>query len=383
MQFKASQDWQIAPGTVYLNHGSFGPPPFPVRRKQLEFQSRCNAQPMDFFVRQLEPAWYASRDRLAKFVGCEPGSMVFCENATSAMNLVASFFPLEPGDEVLLNNHEYGVVQRIWERKCKESSAVYKKASIPAQVESSSQIVDALAAACTSKTKLIVVSHITSPTAITFPLAAIIEMAKSKGIPVCVDGPHAPMQVTLNLMEMGCDFYLASCHKWLSAPFGTGFVYVAPKWQECAAWPRWMSWGRLPPTSLEHWTDHYVWSGTRDYSGYLSVGAAIEYIEGIGIEETRDRNHRLACWARQQLTQLLHQDALVPDGDVWYQMMTSVFLPAGDHSTLQKRLWQNHGIEVPIVLFEDRYHIRVSCHLYNDENHIERLMSGLKQEISW
>jgi isopenicillin-N epimerase len=324
----------------------------------------------------------AARKSLADFVDCPEDCLIFSENATASMNHVASFFPLSPGDEVLLNDHEYGVVKRIWQRRCQEAQAVYREVKLPLPMTTPEAVVETIASGVNQRTRLIVVSHITSPTAITLPVEQIIAMAKDRGVAVCVDGPHAPLQIPLQISRLGCDFYLASCHKWLCAPFGTGFTYVAEKWHDHAAKPLALSWGRLPPTQPQQWTDHHLWCGTRDYSGYLSIPAAIEIFQKKGLDKTRQRNHELAKFARTSLMKALGTEALVPNDPKWFAMMAAVWLPDGDHADLQKRLWVNHRIEVPIVHFDSRYLVRVSCHLYNSEVDIDKLVVALRNELN-
>ena len=146
------------------------------------------------------------------------------------------------------------------------------------RIEAADQVVEAIFAAATERTRLLVVSHITSPTAITLPVEPIVAEAKRRGMLVCVDGPHAVAQLPLDLERLACDFYCASCHKWLSAPFGSGFLYVAPQHHALIRTPI-LSWGRLPPTRLDAWSDEFIWSGTRDPSPYLAIPAAIERYE--------------------------------------------------------------------------------------------------------
>ncbi len=374
--------WWLDQQTVYLNHGSFGPMPRHVYEAQRDLMERCQRQPMNFFLRELRPAWLASRQTLADFVGTSPANLIFCENATFGMNHLASFFPLAQGDEVLFCDHEYGVVKRIWERRCREEGARCREISLSFPIEAEGQIVQAFSQAITEKTKLLIISHITSPTAITFPVEKLTAMAKDRQIAVCIDGPHAPLQIPVDVDELHCDFYIASCHKWLCAPFGSGFLYVAPQWQELAARPLALSWGRLPPEPIEHWSDAYQWQGTRDYSTYLSIAHAITYFQSMGVTAVRKRNHQLAKFARQALEDCLGTKALVPDHADWYSMMASVWLPDGDHSTLQKRLWHQHRIEVPITFFANRYLIRVSCHLYNSTHDIQHLCRVLHEELA-
>ena len=174
--------WDLRPGVTYLNHGSFGPPPQVVQRARQHWQAELDRNPMDFFVRHYEPAWFAARQTLATFVGAAAENLVFADNATSAMNVVAHSFPLQAGDEVLVNDHEYGAVVRIWQRATQAVGAALRSVRLPLPVQSAEQIVEALFAAATSRTRLIVVSHITSPTAITLPVASICAQARRRGI---------------------------------------------------------------------------------------------------------------------------------------------------------------------------------------------------------
>ena len=177
------EEWGIRPGTIYLNHGSFGPPPREVRERQRAWQERLARQPMDFFVRDYEPAWFTARDRLAAFVGSAPENLVFVENATAAMNAVASSFPLRQQDEVMLTDHEYGAVLRIWQRACQSAAAKEPQiAPLPRRIEAADQVVEAIFKAATERTRLLVVSHITSPTAIILPIQQIAAEARRRGI---------------------------------------------------------------------------------------------------------------------------------------------------------------------------------------------------------
>jgi isopenicillin-N epimerase len=419
--------WHIRPDTTYLNHGSYGPPPDAVRRARREWIDRLDEQPMDFFNRRFEAALVAARDRLARFVGAAAENLVLVENATAGMNVVASSFPLDRGGEVLINDHEYGAVLRIWRRACQEAGAVLKTVELPLPFTTADETVRAIFAAAGERTRLVIASHITSPTAVTLPIEAICREARRRGIAVAIDGPHAVAQLPLALDQLDCDFYAASCHKWLSAPFGSGFLYVAPRHQPHVRAPE-LSWGRVQPTPVKTWSDEFVWTGTRDPSAYLSIPAAIEFLEHVGLENVRARTHWLARYARHRLVELTESlsenrrglstfvkfaeqkgtvplsadgsrigsqlEPIVPDDPAWYGAMAHVPLPprrisaaadaatrvAIDHAVsnlLQHALWREFGIEVPIVDFGPRRYIRVSCHLYNDTKQIDRLVAAL------
>ena len=380
--------WILRRDTTYLNHGSFGPPPAAVRERREHWQHKLDTQPMDFFVREFEPAWLAARGALAKLVGAEPGNLIFAENATVAMNIVADSFPLAAGDEVLLTDHEYGAVQRIWQRACEKSGAAAKTVELPLPVQSSAQLLEVIFSAASQHTRLIVVSHITSPTAIILPVEEICREAQRRGIAVAIDGPHAIAQLPLAIERLGCDFYTASCHKWLSGPIGSGFLYVAPRHQARVR-PPVLSWGRIPPTKIASWSDEFVWVGTRNPAAYLAVPAAIEFLEQVGLPAFRSRTHWLAQYARRRLLELTGGQPLVPDEPAWYGSMAHVPLPppagckVGGESCpisnpLQNTIWQRFGIEVPVVEFRGTRYLRVSCHLYNDTEQLDRLVTGLK-----
>ena len=373
------QQWPIRQDTIYLNHGSFGPTPGPVRERQLDWQQRLASQPMDFFVREYEPAWFGARQRMADFLHTAAENLVFVENATAAMNVVANTFTLQPDEDVLLTDHEYGAVFRIWQRVCEQKrGATVTTARLPQLIESEQQIVDCIFSAATQRTRLIVVSHITSPTAIILPIKLICKEAQRRGITVCVDGPHAPAQVPVSLDTLSCSFYTASLHKWVSAPFGSGFLYVAPEWHERIRMPS-LSWGRLPPSEPTRWWEEFVWTGTRDPSAYLATTAAFDLLEHrVGLSAFRARTHFLARYARQRIVDLTGLEPAISDSQQWYGSMISLPLPPGDSRILQKQLWEQHQIEVPIVEHNGQRAVRVSCHMYNCREDIDVLVQALK-----
>ena len=378
--------WHFAEGVCYLNHGSFGAEPELVRRSRNRWQEMVADEPMDGLARQTQPAWEKSRDRLAFWLGSRPDNIALCENATVAMNEIAGWFPLDAGDEVLLTDHEYGAVKRIWERRAARSQAVFKIVNLPLPLTSHDAIVEAILSACTARTKLVVVSHVTSPTAVLMPIEKICAALRARNIASCVDGPHALLQEPIHLQRMDCDFYTASCHKWLCAPLGSGFVYVHPRWHDRVE-PLRLSWGLLPPDSPKHWIDELHWIGTRDYSPYMTIPRAIQYFSHFDYAMLDSRNHQLACYARNVLSESMGTEGVTPEGRDWFGWMVGVWLPttgphAGNHSNLQNRLWERYRIEVPIMRFADRYLVRVSCHLYNTTHDIDLLARKLVEELN-
>ncbi|MEZ6095597.1 MAG: aminotransferase class V-fold PLP-dependent enzyme [Pirellulaceae bacterium] len=373
-----AENWDIRSDTTYLNHGSFGPSPRVVREKRAEWIRDLDSQPMDFYVRRLEPLMGEAREKTAQFFGTQPGNFVFVENATFGMNVVAESFPLDSDDEVLLNNHEYGAVHRIWNRRCGKTGSRVASVNLPdSAFESAESLRDALLAGVTPRTRLVVLSHITSAPALIWPLEKIIPAFRERGISVCIDGPHAPAQIELALDNLNADFYVASCHKWLCGPLGTGFLYAHPR-NHSIIQPTVKSWGRLLPAMPERWDEEFTWSGTADPSRYLSIPTAIEFMESIGLKTFRDRAYWLASYAEKKIGELTGTKPIADRNAGWYGTMAHVPLPPGDWSQLQDDLFQKYGIETPVIHFDDRWFIRVSGHLYVMTKHIDYLVDALK-----
>lgn len=374
-----SYQWSLRPGVVYLNHGSFGPAPQCVREVWRRNSDELQSEPVDFFVRVMPAAIDRARAALAKFVGTQAANLVFVDNATSGMNVVAQSVRLSDGDEVLISDHDYGAVIRIWRRACDRVGARLIVQPIPVPIQSAQELVDTFLSGITPRTRLLVFSHITSPTAIIFPVEALCRAARERGLLVCVDGPHALAMRDLNLDELECDYYTASCHKWLAAPFGSGFLYVHPR-QQASVEPAVLSWGRHPPNKQDlDWTDEFTWLGTRDLAAWLSVPAAIHFLsQQVGLTMFRQQTHGLARYARQRISKLTGLTPLTPDDPDWYGSMVALPLPPGDAVPLHEALWREQ-IEVPIIDWQGQRLVRVSCHLYNRADEVDRLVAALSR----
>ena len=414
--------WSLRPGVCYLNHGSFGPSPKAVIANRQDWIARLESEPMDFFVRQMEGHLEQARQRLGDVVGTSGENLLFVDNATFGMNIVASSFPLTAGDEVLATNHEYGAVLRIWRERCRSTGARLVVQKLPEFFNSGEdEVVAALFAGASERTKLIVVSHITSPTALILPVAEICRQAKSRGIRVCIDGPHALAAVPVNLNQLECDFYCASCHKWLCAPFGSGFLYANSRWKQ-AVRPVVVSWGHSLSGRPRNWQDEFVWSGTRDPSPFLAVPAAIDFLAGLqgnppeeppvvadtlnrvqavpegawtgsqpdaieGIGLFRRLSRELVARARRKIVALTGLEPIgTPD---WYGTMITLPLPDSVQETpdghmhaVQAALWERFQIEAPVMNWNGRRHIRVSCHLYNTPAEIDLLADALADVLA-
>ncbi|QGJ71814.1 Aminotransferase class V-fold PLP-dependent enzyme [Planctomycetales bacterium 10988] len=369
--------WSFPPEVIYLNHGSFGPSPRVVQEARQAWTTRLETQPCLFFLRGLVEALNEARQALANFLNCAADDLGFVDNATTGMNVVAASFPLEEGDEVLLTDHEYGAVQRIWEHTCQESGAILKTATIPLPIQSADEVIQALLTEITPNTKLLVVSHVSSATAIVFPVEKITAAFQEKGIAVCIDGPHAVAMRDVNLSALDCDFYTASCHKWLCAGFGSGFLYVHPRHRDSIQ-PPVRSWGRMPGREPQRWQDELEWQGTRDPAAFLSIPTAIQFLSEIGLDAFRSHGYEGVKAAYDRLTPLCRGPLLVPMAQDWLGTMVS--LPIGEVNPLGLGgdLWLKNLIEVPIFTWNDYHFLRISWHIYNQEKHLDKLEQSLK-----
>lgn len=373
--------WTLREGVVYLNHGAFGPSPRVVQVAQQQWQQKLEREPVDFFLRILPVELEASLGKLARFVNAPAEDCVFLDNSTEGMNVVARSVALQSGDEVLVTNHDYGAVQRIWEHTCRDRGARLQICNIPTPIQSSDDWCDAILANVSSRTRLAVFSHVTSPTAMVLPVVQLCEQLRQRGIVTCIDGPHAIAMQPLDIQALDCDFYTASCHKWLCGPFGSGFLYAHPRVQ-AEIRPAVISWGR-PLTDAEYgWQDEFRWQGTRDYAAKLAVATAVEFITEAGLEQFRQQTHAMARYARERIGDVFGLPHLTPDSPRYYGSMVAVPLPPGEAQPLQDILWTDHRIEVPIIEWEAQRLIRVSCHLYTTRDEIDQLVSALQRQLS-
>lgn len=378
--------WDLDPQTIYLNHGSFGPSPRVVQRAREEWSARLERQPMDFLVRRMEGYLDEAAGRLGKFVGAAAADLCFVDNATAGMNVVAESVDLTPGDEVLLTNHEYGAVMRIWRRACERRQAGVAIARLPDPLTSPEAIVEAIFAAVTPRTRLLVVSHITSPTAVILPVEAICRRARERSLAVCIDGPHAIATVPLDLKKLDCDYYCASGHKWLCGPFGSGFLYVARRHQRKIVAPV-LSWGGSVSGRPAQWQDALNWLGTRDPAPFLALPAAIDFLEAYGLDAFRLRTHEMVRDARHRIAKLTGLPEFTPDSPDWYGTMACCPIPPGDppppgqRDPLQNWLWEAHRIEIPVIHWHGRRFVRVSCHLYSTPAEIDALLAALAERF--
>ncbi|HEV2239161.1 MAG TPA: aminotransferase class V-fold PLP-dependent enzyme, partial [Ktedonobacterales bacterium] len=273
----AGAEYLLRPGVAFLNHGSFGACPRPVFDAYQHWQRELEGEPVEFLQRRLPALLAEARARLGAFVGTQADNLVFVPNATYAINIIARSLELQPGDEVLGSDHEYGAVARTWRFNCARQGAVWRAQPIPLPITSADEFIERFWAGVTPRTRVIVLSHITSPTALIFPVAEVVRRARERGILTVIDGAHAVGQLDLALDDLGADFYTSNAHKWLCSAKGSAFLFARPEAQALLR-PLAVSWGWEAITpGPSRYQDYFEWTGTDDPAAYLSVPAAIEF----------------------------------------------------------------------------------------------------------
>ncbi|HEY3248155.1 MAG TPA: aminotransferase class V-fold PLP-dependent enzyme [bacterium] len=372
----------LRPDVVFLNHGSFGACPRPVFAVYQRWQRALERQPVEFLARRFPALMQSAREALAAYVGARADDVVYVPNATSGLNVVARSLPLRPGDEVVGTDHEYGALDRTWTFVCERRRARYVKAAVPVPVRSAQQVADAIWSAVTPRTRVLFCSHISSPTALIFPIRELIRRARQAGILTVIDGAHAPGQIPLRLDDLGADFYAGNCHKWLCAPKGAAFLHARPEVQGMLS-PLVVSWGwRAERPGPSRFIDEQEWQGSRDIAAYLSVPAAIEFLRNRQWDRVRARCHRLAKRLRAGLLRAGGGLALSPDSPRWYAQMVSVPIPVADAEAFQRRLYARFRIEVPVVPWNGRTLVRGCVQGYNTGTDISALIDATAELLA-
>jgi isopenicillin-N epimerase len=353
----------LDPDVAYLNHGGFGACPVPVFDEYQRWQRELERAPTNFLSRRLsswfweegeEPALLdGARASLAAFVGARAEDLVFVPNATYGLNAVLRSLRIRPEEEILTTKHEYGAV-------------VHALGFIRANVVQCEP--DELVSQIGLRTRAVLVSHITSPTALRLPVEEMCEAARNAGVLSIVDGAHAPGQIPLDVEAVGADVYAGNCHKWLCAPKGSGFLWVRPEHQQWID-PLVISWGYHEGADFG---ERHGWQGTNDPAAYLTVPKAIELHQTFDIAALLALADRAeARLAELRLERISGEPALL--------MRAMELRRRVDPRRLWRRLYEEHGVEVPVYDWEDRCLLRVSIGPYNDEEDVDRLVGALER----
>ena len=376
------KEWLLDEDVIFLNHGSFGACPRPVLAVQREWQERMEAEPVRFMTRELPQHLDSARTALATFVGSRADDLVFVHNATDGANAVLrSLLPtFKPGDELLTASHAYRAVRQTMVYVAELSGAKVVDAQVPFPIADAGEVTAAIARAITPRTAFAVIDHITSPTGVIFPIEQIIALLKERGIPMLIDGAHAPGQIALNLDTLGADYYIGNCHKWLFAPKGAALLWVDKKHQS-----------KIHPTVISHflgggYQTEFGWTGTLDPTAWLSIPSGIAFHQKLAAAGSREYTRKMLLDARREISTALGVPLAAPE-----EMLANLCtfpLPHDPDATdervqrMHDVLFDEHRIEVPAMNANGKLYVRASSQVYNDRSDFDALEAGLVELAS-
>jgi isopenicillin-N epimerase len=372
--------WALDRTVAFLNHGSFGACPRPVLAAQAELRDQMERRPVEFLWRRLPGLITDARSVVAEFLHADPAGLAFVPNATTGVETVLASVDLDPGDEVLIADHAYPAIRNSAHRTCTVGGANLIVQHVPLPLPSDQDVAGLILSGVTRRTKLVILDHVTSPTAAVFPVRPIVEACRTRGVPILIDAAHVPGMLEVDLEALAPDFWTGNFHKWACAPKGAAVLFVSPKWRS-----------RVHPLVTSHgyegsFHDQFDWTGTADPTPYLSIPAALDFMAALGWDRVRSHNHALAGRGRAVLGEALGTDPQVPEGA--FGSMAIVALPDGYGATreealaIQARLYDVDRIEVPVASWNDRGYVRLSAQAYNAPTEYDRLASALPMRLS-
>lgn len=391
--------WNLDPEVVYLNHGSFGACPREVLAAQDGYRAQMEREPVRYFVEEFQGLMDRTRRDLGAFLGCAWDEIAPVPNATVASATVFDDVNLRAGDEILINEHEYPACQNNARRAAARAGASVVTTAMPFPIAGPQQIVDAILGKVTSRTRVVMVSHVTSPTGLVMPVERLVAELEPRGVRVFVDGAHAPgMVATLNLGTLGASYYTANCHKWICSPKGGAFLYVRRDRQEGFRPLVLSNNAEKPKAGRAQFLTEFDFVGTADYTGFFAISDALRVMREMvpgGWTEIMRRNHEMAVRGRDIVCAELGITPAAPR-----EMLGSIvtmILPAHEperlarvrarpsayHDALQDALIRNHRIQVPVwgLAGKPERFVRISAQVYNSEEQYVYLAKALKAEL--
>jgi len=376
-------DFMLRKDLRLLNNGSFGACPKPVFAEYQRFQAELENHPGGF-VHSWSDRLMAARTKLAEYLHTDQSRLGFVTNATMGVNVVTHSLRswLKPGDEVLTTNHEYGACNHAWQFNCEKTGAKYINHPIELPIKSDEDFIERFWAGVTPRTKVVYLSHTTSPTALTFPLEEICRRARAAGILSVIDGAHVPGQRELYLDDLGADFYTGNCHKWMGAPKGCAFLYARPEVQSMIE-PIIVGHGWIPGKPSEKPLYDYVeMYGTRDVAAFLAVSAAIDYMAAHDWAQVRANAHAMALDAKRTIERMFEMTPICPETPEWWSQMVSIRLPDNtDMDKLSKIMHESYHIEMPLITWNNYKLARLSVQIYTSQEELDAFVEGITTHV--
>ncbi len=392
-------DWQavrhqvlLDDGLVYLNTGSYGIVARQVFDQVTALRRQMQSNPVDFLWRRGGEMLGRARRCLADLLGCPASQLIFTDNVTTAMNLVAAPLRVKAPGEILLSDHEYPAIRFTWERAAQQQGLRLRYARLPVLPTSPEEIVAAFARELRPVTRILFFSHVLYTTGMVLPARKLCDLARQAGIVSVIDGAHAPGMLNLDLTEIGCDFYGANLHKWLLAPVGAGFLYVRPGMEDRIL-PLTVSWGwyydrarafELNQFGGSPWQRSFEFSGSRDVTPWLVVPDAVDFLRNLGWENIHARQRELATLARSRLDGRQGLKLATPTSPELSRAITAYRLPdtVADPQAVRSALWERYRIEINMIEHQVGPLLRVSTHFYNSEHDLDMLVQAVDAVLS-
>lgn len=369
----------LDPGITFLNFGSFGACPKPVFAEYQRFQLELERNPVQFNTVKGYDYIRESREALASYINCNTNDVVYTPNPTFAINTVAKNLKLDTGDEVLSTDLEYGALDRTWDYYCKKSGARFVRQHIRLPLQSKEQFAEDFWKGFSFKTKAIFISQITSTTGLILPVSEICAEAKKRGLLTIVDGAHVPGHIPLDLAQLQADIYTGACHKWMLTPKGSSFLVVKKEFQPWME-PLVVSWGyKSAAPSDSQFLDYHQFNGTRDFSAYLTIPKAIEFMKEHSWWQVAEACRELVRSNVQRFCDLVGTSPLAPVTGEFFGQLASVPVRATDPVRLKNRLFNDYGIEVPVMPHNDQVYLRYSVNAFNSQKDLDKLYTALKE----
>ncbi|MFO0728069.1 MAG: aminotransferase class V-fold PLP-dependent enzyme [Myxococcota bacterium] len=378
--------WTLDPTVTFLNHGSFGACPRAVLAYQSELRARLESEPVRFMVRELEAELDISRDALARFIGADPAGLAFVRNATEGVNTVLASFPFTRGDAVITTDHAYGACKAALDRLAAKLGLEVIVAQVPFPIRDPEEVTAAVLGALKPSVKLALLDHVTSPTALVFPIESLVRALEPRGVACLIDGAHAPGMIPLSLDALAPSFYTGNCHKWLCTPKGAALLWVRAD-RRSSVHPLVTSHGASASrTDRSRFHLEFDWTGTDDPTAFLSVKKSIEVMESLvpgGWPKIMEHNHRLALEARALLAE--HLGVALPAPESMIGSIATLPLPdrRPGQPDLSQVLFQEDRFEVPMWLWPapPKRIFRVAAQLYNTIDQYQRLAEALMRRL--
>ncbi|MGL2964964.1 aminotransferase class V-fold PLP-dependent enzyme [Flavobacterium sp. XGLA_31] len=377
----SKSEFLLNPSITFLNHGSFGACPKPIFEEYQRFQRELESDPVEFITQKQPKYLKTARESLAQFVGCRAQDLFFTPNPTYAVNVIMRSLKLNPGDEILATNHEYGAMDRTWNFYCKKTGAKYIRQNISLPVTSKEQMIEEFWKGYNAKTKVVFLNQFSSATALIFPVKEICDKARELGLITIVDGAHVPGHIALNITELNPDYYTGTLHKWMLAPKGSSFLYVRPEWQNELE-PLVVSWGYQSITPGEsQFLDYHELQGTRDVSAFLCTPAVIEFLTVNNWKAVSAQCKQMVLDNYQRFCDLLHTQPIAPMTTEFLGQMASIPVNTNRPVELKELLYSKYKIQIPVMPLNDKVYIRYSVNAYNSQTDLDILYNALEEII--